>query len=106
LARRARRDVAAIASERAGELYGLRVLARSMEGPLPTMCRFILLARDPLITSARPLQAPSLPFSVACSTLGVCTCAPACPASYILLRCCGPEGLPFHQGHHRSMPLL
>lgn len=75
-----RRDVAAIASERAGALYGLHVLARSMEGPLPTVCRFILLARDPLITSARACRSPSLALSCMHARMQFISCC----------RCLGP----------------
>ncbi len=56
-----RRDAAAIASERAAELYGLQVLERDIQGGEPPFCRFLLLSREPLITGA-----PLLPPSSAC----------------------------------------
>ncbi|KAK9813426.1 hypothetical protein WJX73_007997 [Symbiochloris irregularis] len=44
------RDVAAVASVRAGELYGLETLDSNIQDNPNNITRFLLLARDPLIT--------------------------------------------------------
>ncbi len=50
--RAAHRDTAAIASRRAGELYGLEVLDSDIQDNAGNVTRFLVLARDPLITAA------------------------------------------------------
>lgn len=57
------RDAAAIASERAAELYGLEVLERDIQEDAP-FCRFLLLSREPLITSACSLPLDPLPYKL------------------------------------------
>eukprot|EP00884_Botryococcus_braunii_P016598 jgi/Botrbrau1/3621/Bobra.0204s0015.1 len=44
-------DVAAVASERAGQLYGLEVLDHGIQDNDDNFTRFLVLSRDPLITS-------------------------------------------------------
>ena len=61
------RDAAAIASARAGELYGLEVLDSDIQDSESNMTRFLVLSRDALITSPadpRPFKT-SVVFSFA-----------------------------------------
>ena len=60
------RDVAAVASVRAGELYGLESLDTNIQDNPDNITRFLLLARDPLITTpheSRPFKT-SIVFSM------------------------------------------
>ena len=45
------RDAAAIASARAGELYGLEVLDESIQDMADNITRFLVLSRDPVISA-------------------------------------------------------
>eukprot|EP00884_Botryococcus_braunii_P016597 jgi/Botrbrau1/3620/Bobra.0204s0014.1 len=66
IARQSLRDAAAIASERASELYGLQVLERAIQDERDNVTRFIVLSRDPLEPSSsdvRPFKT-SLAFTL------------------------------------------
>ena len=61
-----RRDTAAVASSRAGELYGLQVLQEGIQDNKDNVTRFLVLSRDPCITApgdARPFKT-SIVFSM------------------------------------------
>ena len=67
LAPRARRQAAAIASARAGELYGLVPLETDIQDNAGNVTRFLVLSREPLVaepTDKRPLKT-SVVFALA-----------------------------------------
>jgi arogenate/prephenate dehydratase len=46
------KDTAAVASRRAGELYGLEILDEGIQDMKDNITRFIVLSRDPLVTTS------------------------------------------------------
>lgn len=51
-------DAAAVASRRAGELYGMNVLDEGIQDDKDNITRFIVLSREPLVTSEDTIRSP------------------------------------------------
>ncbi|CAI9086915.1 OLC1v1020843C1 [Oldenlandia corymbosa var. corymbosa] len=58
------RDTGAIASARAGEIYGLQVLAENIQDNADNITRFLILAREPIIPGTGRAYKTSIVFSL------------------------------------------